>query len=337
MAPIANDVIEQTIVLSMFCRQLNIPFEVYAFSDGYHACSLFNRYAYDHPTTKAPAVKINPKENDMVVGTFCLMNFLSSSMTPGEFKKRAGELYNITVAQAEGYDRRSSNLPGGSNTVRSVPDMMGMNGTPLDEAIVALYDIIPQFQQSKKIEIVNAIVLTDGAGNGGMKKHKYKGIKPINVNATNGLIVTNPGTHTNTDMSTVTTDFTGFLISQLKDMTGCNTIGYYLVNDEYTAEQYAKNTGAGKETAKKLMEDFKNTGCMRVTTAGYDSYFILDITKVNVLAANVALDANDVAKSLSQRAERNKARKVFLTQFTEIISGKWSKYKKTKDIKKQTN
>ena len=39
---------------------------------------------------------------------------------------------------------------------------MGLSGTPLDESLMCLHQIIPQFKKDNKVEKVQCVVLTDG-------------------------------------------------------------------------------------------------------------------------------------------------------------------------------
>ena len=43
-----------------------------------------------------------------------------------------------------------------------VPIGMGLSGTPLDESLMCLHQIIPQFKKDNKVEKVQCVVLTDG-------------------------------------------------------------------------------------------------------------------------------------------------------------------------------
>ena len=43
-----------------------------------------------------------------------------------------------------------------------VPIGMGLSGTPLDESLICLHQIIPQFKKDNKVEKVQCVVLTDG-------------------------------------------------------------------------------------------------------------------------------------------------------------------------------
>ena len=47
----------------------------------------------------------------------------------------------------------------------AIPPRMSLSGTPLNEAFVALHQILPKFQQENKLQKVQCIVLTDGEAN----------------------------------------------------------------------------------------------------------------------------------------------------------------------------
>ena len=52
-----------------------------------------------------------------------------------------------------------------------IPVGMGLSGTPLNESLVALHQIIPQFKQQNKLQKVQCIILTDGEAHP-LKRHK---------------------------------------------------------------------------------------------------------------------------------------------------------------------
>ena len=44
----------------------------------------------------------------------------------------------------------------------SVSSRLGLSGTPLNETLVCLHQILPQFQRENKVQKVQCIILTDG-------------------------------------------------------------------------------------------------------------------------------------------------------------------------------
>ena len=78
--------IEQILVLSMFCRKVNIPFEVYAFSTAWKEKS-------------SEFIPMSPKKAGHIVvdNKFALLNLFSSRMTNNEFRKMATDLLNFLL------------------------------------------------------------------------------------------------------------------------------------------------------------------------------------------------------------------------------------------------
>ena len=52
-----------------------------------------------------------------------------------------------------------------------IPTGLSLSGTPLNEAMVALHQIIPQFKSENKVQKVQCVVLSDGEA-GGLKYHR---------------------------------------------------------------------------------------------------------------------------------------------------------------------
>ena len=144
MADSLIETIEQLIQLSMFCRKVNIPFEVYAFSS--MAPALFGKGSSSYKNTN---------DNHNHYPNFTLLNFLSSKMNRQQFDAALLNVYALAMANDYDSDIR---LYGSGN--------FGLGSTPLNEALLAAMTIVPEFQKANRIQVVNTVFLTDGAGNG---------------------------------------------------------------------------------------------------------------------------------------------------------------------------
>lgn len=136
------ETMEQLVTLVLFCKKVNIPFEVYAF------------------TSQSPDGFGNEKRewNPDVQNTnhyFSLLNLFSSRMKKHEFDAAIRNNYALALSQT--YDGRVS---------PTAPRQFGLGGTPLNEAILGAIDIVPQFKKDNNVQIVNTVFLTDGCGNG---------------------------------------------------------------------------------------------------------------------------------------------------------------------------
>ena len=164
------ETMEQLITLVLFCKKVNIPFEVYAF------------------TSQDPSGFGNEKRewNPDVQNTnhyFSLLNLFSSRMNRREFDAAITNNYALALSQT--YDRKVS---------PTAPRQFGLGGTPLNEAILGAISIVPKFKKDNNVQIVNTVFLTDGCGNGMRVPHggylKIKGDRigvKADGNATNML------------------------------------------------------------------------------------------------------------------------------------------------------
>ena len=145
--------IEQMMILVMFCKRVNIPFEVYAFSDSY------TRYddTIENVDSNGYIIgKGGPGYNDVVVPRFNLLNLFSSRMRA----KQLHEAYIYMTATAEYYSRNYSY--GSREVYVTIPDRMSLGGTPLDNTLFMSFSVMRDFVKKNQVDVINSIFLTDG-------------------------------------------------------------------------------------------------------------------------------------------------------------------------------
>ena len=141
------DTVKQLLNLCWFCKKVQIPFEVYAFTFEW------NPMLVDDELESIPE-KFPRKAGQIDIHKFFhMLNFLSSRTNSAEFDEQAKHLFRLAY-QYTFHCRYSS--PGG----------LDLSGTPLNESIIALHQIIPQFKNNNKLQKVNVVILTDGEGAG---------------------------------------------------------------------------------------------------------------------------------------------------------------------------
>ena len=136
------DTYKQLLNLIWFCKKVNIPFEVYAFTLD---CNSYMELQPNHPPTYKKVKDVIALEQ-----TFRLMNFFTSSTNTRVLEE---QLKNIWAA-CYAFQNRSG----------FVPHHLELSGSPIGESIICLHKLIPAFQQKNKLQKVNAIFLTDGEG-----------------------------------------------------------------------------------------------------------------------------------------------------------------------------
>lgn len=142
------DTVKQLLNLAWFCKKVQIPFDIYAFTNDY-----WGARSYDYSSGTRTKSKKHHKEVPGYISIyehFRLLNMVSSNGRNG--KDLEAQLKNFwRLANAEGGYRSYCNPPG-----------YGLSGTPLHEAAISLTAVIPDFQKRNKVQKTNVVILTDG-------------------------------------------------------------------------------------------------------------------------------------------------------------------------------
>jgi len=145
--------IDQLMILVMFCKRVNIPFEVYAFSDSY------TRYKDDLDYVDSNGHILStktPDYGDVVINRFNLLNLFSSRMRAKELH----EAYIFMTATASYYSNAYRYY--GEGVYFNIPDRMNLGGTPLNSTLLVSFSIMREFQKKNQVDVINSIFLTDG-------------------------------------------------------------------------------------------------------------------------------------------------------------------------------
>lgn len=250
--------IKQLFNLVMFCKKVNIPYEVYAFSD-YHGL-------------RTDEFIQEKRKNDLIVTpNLRLMNILSSRMSASQFSKAASALVYV-----------AKNLNHGVQ-------LFALGGTPLNDTILAAMEVVPEFQKRNKLQIVNTVFLTDGESNGNLSHFDdnlmYKNIyRSVYINGRHGrqdvVIRDNVTRHEVKASGDNTSDFTAAYIKLLKLRTNSNIIGFYILNNYEAKRSIYKFFPNKYEEHDGLYSDFKKNNHLVVTSQGYDEYYLLRSDKI---------------------------------------------------------
>ena len=147
MSNVMLDTVKQLYNLLWFCKKVQIPFEVYAFTHDYPN---ENRYLEERSEQFAYTVKDGLAMFDPKVS---LMNIFTSKVKGKELEKQLKNIWRIV--NNFGYCRTKYQIPLG----------MSLSGTPLNDTLIALHQLIPDFKSKNKVEKVQCVILTDGESN----------------------------------------------------------------------------------------------------------------------------------------------------------------------------
>ena len=161
-----TDLLEQSMILAEFCRKVNIPYRVYLFSDCYYTIDETKEdyYGNDGKLIEIMSNEMNNrKHKEMLTYLGCIYaNHWNSNLSWRNYQK-ALDTYNEFY---EGFETIEENGRYWDLETRFHPRNFRLGGTPLDQCLVILRKILPEFNAQYGIEKSILTVITDGFSHG---------------------------------------------------------------------------------------------------------------------------------------------------------------------------
>jgi len=270
MADNLKGTLSQLFNLIWFCRQTRIPFEVFAFSNQYDKNT-------DDKNNKF-------KSGDIRLAHMKLLNLFSSSMNT----KDEMEMMHNCLLVAKQWNNGNYNEDGMPLRFRY---QLNLGGTPLNEAIIAMMDIVPKFKSDTGVQKVNTIFLTDGAGSSldgvyhyGLNKDTgdhYETTSPVlSWRNSDILMVTDPKTNKTYEVSG-RSQITNILLKILKNrVDGMNVVGFFIAGRGLSGRVDKRTliTLLPYDSYVEIMEKIKiinKEKYLAIPHCGYDEYYVL--------------------------------------------------------------
>lgn len=283
--------IEQVICMSMFCRKVGIPFDVYSFIDNGH-CDTEMREAgvkvsgRDRNSTKVKGGLFISDYN------FRLQQLLHNKMGFTEYNNAVKNL--VTLANAFKVDSRRYGYGYSSNPDSYIPGNMGLGGTPLNEAVLVMNEVARKFRETTKVEVLTTIVLTDGDGSRSLNYLKEGVVTGFPYDVSN-IVIEDPKTKKTVAFNTLT-DITLPLLEMYKKNNDSRVIGYYLMAGgnyknqiEHMIRKYDRNKFKQDEFEKKYSAEFSAERYFGIEgVKGYDVFYMLPGSDLEI--ENVSMD-----------------------------------------------
>ena len=318
MSQVLADTCKQLFNLVWFCKKVSIPFEVYAFTNEWRR----GQHDYATGTFKSAdrTSHYEKKENLLAVDeSFSLMNILTSKVSGKELEHQMLNIWRLAVYYGNTYQ-----------TPYTYPNRMCLSGTPLNEALISLHQILPKFQRENKLQKVQCIVLTDGEANHlpyhrevkrAWEKEPYIGTRHINPYSTflrdrklGATYKFDYGYH----------QFTDALLRNLKDkFSSVNFIGIRVLESR-NANRFINLYHTDNDSQyQKIQNDWKKLKSFTITNSGYDAYFGLSSTALSQDSEfDVAEDAtkSQIKSAFVKSLKTKKLNKKVLGEFISLVA-----------------
>lgn len=323
MNDVLQDTLKQVINLAQFCARVQIPYRVYAFSSAY-IDGLHHKMGYDQYETymrnRAAHRKTQyDKEGNWLNACdgFHLLELFSSKMSTSEFNSMAKRVVDYRFQWNQGY---------------------GTGGTPLNEAMVWVYENIGSFIKNHNIEKTTFITLTDGEGSAfstnrgtyGLESekgvtidNKYKRIKMKHF-------IKDEVTQKTYELRRDSTQQADTILSMIKDRYNVSVVGFYITpNQKGSLRSVVYNNipnyqGDAYSLIEQWRKEFRENNFASVKNTARDELFIIPQTSTKIvdgeLEVNSEAKAASIAKNFGKYLNVKKTSRVLLNRFIALVA-----------------
>ena len=306
MGHVLHDTVKQLLSLVFFCRKVKIPFEVYAFTnEWFKNDDTGTMYSDRSRWNETPHME--PGQNKLAVNKwFNLLNILTHKVNAQNFERQCKGLFTLSLG--------------------IWPEKLGLSGTPLNEAIISLHTIIPEFKKENGVQKLHVSILTDGESAGvpyfsWINRDDQEGYwGNVHTREDVGFIRNRKNGHTY-KLEGRFTGMTKALLNHLSDIyPETNLIGFRLVGNGEFNRFLGMNDQYGNE---QLTSEYRKNKSVAIEGCGYVKYFAINANSLN---NDVEFDVEEGAKKTAIRSAfkkslaNKKLNKKVLSQFVELVA-----------------
>ena len=301
--------IKQLLNLTTFCRKVQIPFEVYAFTNEWRIVRAIKGEDFEsdrYSSVEEGKVWIDPIN-------FNLMNIISSRSNNRDYERQCmniwREVYRFT------YHTWYRETPG-----------LGLSGTPLNEAIVSLNYIIPEFKRQNDLQKVNVCILTDGDScmiGYGKKIDAYgeETQRPIRVQENCTLRDRKTGI-VYSEFRDPYTEVTTTFISQLRDRNpGVNVIGFRILRGAHLSNFVSRYGYLGDYN--QIHKQWKKEKSAVIRSRAYNALYAIQQNSVESSSDFEVADGakkGEISRAFKKMLNAKSSNKKVLSSFIDYVA-----------------
>lgn len=285
MGGVISEVMNETIILSEFCKMANIPFEVYMFTSG------VNRSL--------------PKAEEEGLSEVNLLSFKNVRMI---------ELVNSRLSKNEYYDALfhmwSRCIGSNSYSNPYLAEKESMGATPLVEALTIMYDRIHEFKRKSGVEKTSFVVLTDGFGGSIRFTRDHRSMYDIEKYV---IHFRDTVLETKNLFRMGSQELQTTILDQIRKL-NVSTVNYHLTqaSNRRTARQQvamglSRNVLADLDIAEETEKFWNNGYLIKDKTSGYDCQFLINSNfgDADIAKGKKPIKKKTTAKTIAKNMERD--------------------------------
>jgi hypothetical protein len=314
MGNVMLDTVKQLFNLVWFCKKVSIPFEVYAFTTDYPLVSYD-----DNGKVILREIAYQKKDGLVQVGEwFTMMNLLTSKVNGKTLDDQMKNIFRIASSFTNSY-----------SCSYSVPPGLSLSGTPLNETLISLHQILPKFQKENKLQKVQCVILTDGEASP-LKYYReiqrrwedepFIGTSHIGSNA----FLRDRKTGNTYSLNGEWWEFTDILLRNLRDkFSDINFIGIRVLESRDAGNFIRRYCGYSGSDFDIVNNAWKKEKAFSIKKSGYNTYFGLSANALSQDSVfSVSEDANktQIKNAFVKSLKNKKMNKKVLGEFIELVA-----------------
>ena len=311
MNDIMGDVLEQLIHCIVFCKTVNIPFDVYGFTN--QNVSLGGGWDGDR--------NVFPIDSEVDHGGLSLPQLITSTLKRKDYEEALQSLYVRMEFCKDDYTYRE-------RLVISKNEEYG--STPLNEALIHSHKMIDGFKRANNVDNMNLVVISDGDANGlRIAKDRDMKIERTISDRWRGAVINIMGK--NVKLKDTRREGTKSLLENLQKQFGLTTIGFFLAdnghNFKYKISDCDTEADMWDNGMKKYNREYAKNKCVTFKNElGYNELYIVKSWKGALATDATEFEVNEDASkgqltsAFKKYSKSKKLNKTLLTNFGKAVA-----------------
>ena len=339
--------IEQILVLSAFCRKVNIPFVVYGFGNAVEG------RMYDYGKDEYSKKCFSENRNEFAFENVYLREYLNSKMSGADYNRALRNMIALKMSYEQRYFGRPQNET--------------LSNTPLNEAMVALEPIVNQFRKVNNLDLINLVVVHDGDADNSCNYMTDNDMTPESNTLRSkrfwldeSNVIINHGKQ-QLKVNRVIHDHYNYddgmriaIFDWFKKQTGAKIFGFFIAGDKYrqrdsVTQRFVNENGqtvyaivkkqfnqlggtnyrhiqySKSDYVKELVSEMRENKFIQSYNKGYESFFIMpggsDLSiESDELVINGAVTANKLKNAFMKMNKKKQFSRVMVSRFIDGIA-----------------
>ena len=301
-----HQVLDQLIHLVTFCKAVNIPFDVYAFTTGNN-------------------IQDVQQDGEVEMNDVFLTQLISSDLNKKDYESALLGLYLKKIGndhRGKWYDYDFQNDYPILSEYAVTGKYEDWGSTPLNDALILSHKMIKRFKAKHAIQKMNLVVLSDGASNGIQQYRDYdKNIDRIEANTYRGMNIEVDGKVIKCEG--YRGNVTKALLTNISKRYGVNTLGFFVSDDHYGWRNKIDEINVDFKEAGK---EYRKLKCVTAKNVlGYNEFYLVkggNKLKTSAEEFDVDQDASTakIRTAFKKFATSKKNNKTLLTNFGKAVA-----------------